>query len=127
MLHDVRNKSSTYRVHKTTVDSTTTYAVTVYPLQRSGAEEPVATGIYRSDMLPTWMLEGISTLDVAGTTDVQIPFFGDKKGDSYWFFSDDMYEQAQLAFMSPGFYWDWNNLFLSANHKTHHTYDYEKD
>ena len=83
MQHDERDKTATYRVVKT--DSM--YSVTKYPETVTETQE-VQTSSYREDTLPIWILEAIRTLDVSGEIIVEIPTYGTKQDNAYWFFGE---------------------------------------
>jgi hypothetical protein len=81
MQHDERDKTATYRVIKTE----DMYSVTKYPETVTETQE-VSISSYREDTLPIWILEAIRTLDVSGEIIVDIPMYGQKQNNAYWFF-----------------------------------------
>lgn len=90
MQHDERDKTATYRV----VNTGNMYSVTKYPETVTELQE-VQTSSYREDTLPIWILEAIRTLDVSGDITVEIPMYGTKHDNAYWFFGEQI---VQLSF-----------------------------
>ena len=57
------------------------YSIVRYPYYGSSSTTPA---LYRFDALPGWIQDGIRKLDLAGSG-VLVPYFGLKRGDTYWF------------------------------------------
>lgn len=101
MQHDERDKTATYRVVKT--DSM--YSVTKYPETVTDTEK-VCVSSYREDTLPIWMLEAIRTLDVSGDITVEIPTYGTKQDNAYWFFGEQIVQLSFEIQMKPLGLWN---------------------
>jgi hypothetical protein len=69
----------------------------------TGAEH-ITSAMYREDTIPQWMLEAVRTLDVSGQISHNIPFYGEKKGDAYWLYSEETYRNASELGITVSWY-----------------------
>lgn len=75
-----RDPTVTYKVTHVSTQPLA-YAVVRYP---DYVEPNYSSSLYRFDALPGWMQDGIYKLDIAGNG-TEVPQFGIKRGDTYWF------------------------------------------
>ena len=86
-----RDPHSTYKVkHEPLVmPDALNYSVTRY--HDEGWVNATGAGMYRYDALPEWIRDAMRKLDVAGDGTI-VPYFGLKRGDTYWMYSKHYYE-----------------------------------
>jgi len=89
-MHQERDPSTSYRVEVAWPAGADqlTFSVTIYP-----PGSLTVGSIYREDVVPQWMRTAIDMLDMAAIKgEAIIPFFGNKSGNTYWFFAQQVYE-----------------------------------
>lgn len=93
MIDEVRKKENTYKVTESP-SQPLEYDIAIWGLGHYPDMKDYPLRLkQRKDTLPSWVIEGMQVLDVAGG-DVVVPFFGDKVGPVYWFWADQYYITA---------------------------------
>lgn len=95
MLPDKRDCDVTYKVQKLELKHEELYHVHLFPdIQRRYGDGDKVT--LRIDLMPPWMQDGIRLMDVAGSGQF-VENIGKKVGGVYWFFSDSMKIDFEIA------------------------------
>lgn len=94
MLPEQRDPNVTYKINRSWYDENL-YHVHLFPdiQKKYGDGEKVAL---RIDLMPAWMQDGVRLMDTAGNGYL-VKNVGKKVGGTYWFFSDSMQIDFEIA------------------------------